>query len=63
MSHGRNKNMRKLYSQRDRVNKKKLELEYCKTEMQNADIFAKPLKSNTNYEDYFDIIKSIIHNC
>lgn len=47
--------------------------------MQHADIFAKPSKkatfdelkelmgmrrlTNTNYEECFDLIKSIIHNC
>ena len=44
ISHDKSKHIeRKFYFLRDQVNKK-LELEYCKTGMQLADIFTKPLK-------------------
>ena len=44
MSHGRSKHIERRYHfLRDQVNKGKLDLEYCKTEVQLADIFTKPL--------------------
>lgn len=45
MSHGRSKHIEtKFHFLRDKVNKKKLELEFCKTEMQLVYTFIKPLK-------------------
>ena len=43
--HGRSKHIERRYHfLRDQVNKGKLEIKHCKTEVQLADIFTKPLK-------------------
>jgi hypothetical protein len=43
--HGRSKHIERRYHfLRDQVNKGKVEIRYCKTEVQLADIFTKPLK-------------------
>ena len=56
MSHGRSKHIERRYHfLRDQVNKGKLELEYCKTEVQLADILTKPLK-----KVWFDELKRSI---
>ncbi|GAU22886.1 hypothetical protein TSUD_376970 [Trifolium subterraneum] len=45
MSHGRSKHIERRYHfLRDQVNRENLELEYCKSEIQLADILTKPLK-------------------
>jgi hypothetical protein len=45
VSHGRSKYIERRYHfLRDQVNRGKLELEYCKSESQLADILTKPLK-------------------
>ncbi|GAU51473.1 hypothetical protein TSUD_95880 [Trifolium subterraneum] len=45
ISHGRSKHIERRYHfLRDQVNREKLELEYCKSEIQLADILTKPLK-------------------
>ncbi|MCI45484.1 copia protein, partial [Trifolium medium] len=45
VSHGRSKHIeRRFHFLRDQVNRDKLELEYCKSEIQLADILTKPLK-------------------
>jgi hypothetical protein len=44
VSHGRSKHIeRRFHFLRDQVNKDKLELEYCNTEIQLADILIKPM--------------------
>ncbi|GAU44417.1 hypothetical protein TSUD_100640 [Trifolium subterraneum] len=44
VSHGRSKHIeRRFHFLRDQVNKEKLELEYCNTEIQLADILTKPM--------------------
>ena len=43
--HGRSKHIERRYHfLRDQVNKGKLEIKHCKTEVQLADIFTKPMK-------------------
>ncbi|MCI29676.1 cationic amino acid transporter 1-like, partial [Trifolium medium] len=45
VSHGRSKHIEKRYHfLRDQVNREKLKLEYCKSEIQLANILTKPLK-------------------
>ena len=45
MCHGRSKHIERRYQfLRDQVNKGKLEIKHCKTKVQLADIFTKPLK-------------------
>ena len=45
MCHSLSKHIERRYHfLRDQVNKEKLEIKYCKTEVQLADIFTKPLK-------------------
>ncbi|GAU25658.1 hypothetical protein TSUD_265850 [Trifolium subterraneum] len=51
MSHGRSKHIEMRYHfLKDQVNREKLELEYCKSEIQLADILTKPLKKARIYE-------------
>lgn len=46
MSHGRSKHIERRYHfLRNQVNEGKLELEYCKSEVQLDDILTKPLKN------------------
>lgn len=47
ISHGRSKHIEtRFHFLRDQVNKDKLLLEYCRTDLQVADIFTKPLKKD-----------------
>jgi hypothetical protein len=56
VSHGRSKHIeRRFHFLRDQVNKEKLELEYCNTEVQLADILTKPMAKAR-----FDTLKKLI---
>ncbi|WJX39555.1 DNA helicase [Trifolium repens] len=56
VSHGRSKHIeRRFHFLRDQVNKEKLELEYCNTEIQLADILTKPMAKAR-----FDALKKLI---
>ena len=56
LSHGRSKHIeRRFHFLRDQVNKEKLELEYCNTEIQLADILTKPMAKAR-----FDALKKLI---
>ncbi|BAT96031.1 hypothetical protein VIGAN_10003800 [Vigna angularis var. angularis] len=56
VSHGRSKHIEvKFHFLRDMVNKERIALVYCKTEVQLADLFTKPLKV-----DRFDSLKKSI---
>lgn len=56
ISHGISKHIeRKFHFLRDQVNKMKLDLEYCNTEVQLANIFTKPLK-----KAMFDELKKLM---
>lgn len=51
MAHGRSKHIEKKYHfLHDQVNKEELQLEFWKTDLQLADILAKPLK-RLRFED------------
>ena len=56
VSYGRRKHIeRRFHFLRDQVNKEKLELEYCNTEIQLADILTKPMAKAR-----FDALKKLI---
>jgi hypothetical protein len=56
VSHGRSKHIeRRFHFLRDQMNKEKLELKYCNTEIQLADILTKPMAKTR-----FDTLKKLI---
>lgn len=56
VAHGKSKHIeRKFHFLRDQVNAGKLELKYCKTELQLADILTKPLKKS-RFDDLKDLM-------